>query len=87
MTAAARHVTMVFGVLLALTVAALCFTTSAAHDLLSSRGAAAIAGGLAFVKAWFVVRDFMELNGTVLWRAMNGWFAVVGVVCLALILR
>lgn len=87
MSTETRHVTVVYGGLLVLTLAALWFLTDSSHDLLSGRGAAAGAAAIAFVKAWLVARDFMELRGTVLWRWVNAWFALVGTVCLVLVLR
>ncbi len=83
----ARRVQVVLVLLIALTVGALWFTTDMAHDLLSGRGAAAAAAAVAFVKARFVAMDFMELRGTRIQPLMDGWLAVVGVVCLVLVLR
>ncbi|GAA1750342.1 cytochrome C oxidase subunit IV family protein [Aeromicrobium alkaliterrae] len=82
-----RRVQAVFVLLVTLTLVALWFTTSSAHDLLSGRGAAAVAAAVAFVKARFVALEFMELRGTRVQPLFDGWLAVVGVVCLVLVLR
>jgi hypothetical protein len=55
--------------------------------VLSMRGAAAAAAVIALVKARYVAMDFMELRGTAVARYADAWFAIVGVVCLVLILR
>ena len=82
-----RGVAVVLSLLLLLTAVALWFTGVGARELLSARGAAAAAACLAFVKAWFVAMDFMELRGT-RWQAVfTGWLALVAVVSLVLILR
>lgn len=77
----------VYVLLLVLAVVALALSTSAAHDLLSGRGAAAVAAGIALVKARFVAQDFMELRGTGAGRVMDAWLAVVGAVSIVLVLR
>lgn len=82
-----RHVLGVYGALVVLTLVALWFATDPVHDLLSGRGAAAVAAAVAFVKARFVALDFMELRGTRFQPWFDGWLAVVGVVCLVLVLR
>lgn len=82
-----RRVQAVFVLLVTLTLVALWFTTSSAHDLLSGRGAAAVAAAVAFVKARFVAMDFMELRGTRVQPLMDAWLAAVGTVCLVLVLR
>lgn len=83
----ARRVQAVLVLLIALTIGALWFTTDTAHDLLSGRGAAAVAAAVAFVKARFVALDFMELRGTRVQLLMDAWLALVGTVCLVLVLR
>lgn len=82
-----RRVQVVLGVLVVLTLVALWFTTTPAHDLLSGRGAAAVAATIAFIKARFVALEFMELRGTRVQPLFDGWLAVVGAVCLVLVLR
>ncbi|MCV7221731.1 cytochrome C oxidase subunit IV family protein [Mycolicibacterium elephantis] len=87
MTADKRWVGVVYGVLVVLTVGALAFTSGTVHEILSPRVAAAGAAALAFVKAWLVAMDFMELRGTALRRWAGAWFLVVGLLCIVLILR
>ncbi|ORB30333.1 cytochrome C oxidase subunit IV family protein [Mycolicibacterium parafortuitum] len=82
-----RRVGAVYAALLAMSVVALLFATGLVHDVLSARVAAAGAAVIAFVKAWMVAMDFMELRGTPLQRWAQGWFVVVAGICLALILR
>ncbi|BBW99665.1 hypothetical protein BST36_21510 [Mycolicibacterium moriokaense] len=87
MIAARRRVIVVYGVLVALTLVALVFTTGSVHEVLSPRVAAACAAVIAFGKAALVAMDFMELRGTPLQRWAQVWFVVVGLVCIVLILR
>ncbi len=81
-----RPFTVYVGLVLA-TLVALTLSTQHAHELLSARGAAAIAALIAFVKARYVALDFMELRGTVMQRAFDTWLLVVGICSLALVIR
>ncbi|MGE0217930.1 cytochrome C oxidase subunit IV family protein [Mycolicibacterium sp.] len=87
MTEERRRISLVYAVLVALTFGALLFAAGPVHDVLSARVAAAGAAVLAFVKAWLVAMDFMELRGSTFQRWVQVWFGVIAVVCVVLILR
>lgn len=73
--------------LVVLTLAATLLTTGPVRDLASVRVLSSVAAGLAFVKARFVVLDFMDLRRTALQRALDVWLLVVGAAAVALLLR
>lgn len=73
--------------LVLVTVLSLGLTSDAMHNLLSLRGAAAAAAVIAFIKARYVVLDFMELRGTAMQMPFDLWLFVVGTLSLVLTLR
>lgn len=73
--------------LVIVTVLSLALTSDAMHNLLSLRGAAAAAAVIAFIKARYVVLDFMELRGTAMQLSFDLWLLVVGTISLVLTLR
>lgn len=73
--------------LVIVTVLSLGLTSDAMHNLLSLRGAAAAAAVIAFIKARYVVLDFMELRGTAMQLSFDLWLLVVGTISLVLTLR
>jgi len=75
------------GLLVLLTLVATLLTTDPVRDLASVRVLSSVAAGLAFVKARFVVLDFMDLSETVLQRVLDVWLLVVGAAAVALLLR
>lgn len=77
----------VLGILVVLTFLALLLTAPAVTDLASAKALSAAAAVLAFVKARYVALDFMDLRATVLQRVLDGWLGVVGLACVALLLR
>lgn len=82
-----RRADLVFAGLLVATVATVWFTTRTAHDLLSVRGAAVAVVVVAFVKAHFVVADFMGLRRTPTGRVFDAWLVAVCAGCVVLTLR
>jgi hypothetical protein len=78
---------IVFLGLLLATLIAVTLNSHAAHHLLTASGAAAVAATIAFVKARFVVSDFMDLRGTLLQRLFDVWLVVACVGSIALLLR
>jgi len=87
MTTSVGRLSVVFVALVVVTVISLGLTSDAMHDLLSLRGAAAVAAVIAFIKARYVALDFMELRGTAMQMPFDIWFLVVGAASLALTLR
>ena len=85
-TALARTDLVFIGLVLATLVAVL-LTTTAAHDLLTAHGAAAVAAVIALTKARFVVSDFMDLRGTAVQWLFDAWIVLVGGMSIALLLR
>lgn len=82
-----RSPRLVLALLVVLTFAALTLTTAPLQDLLGIREAAALAAVLAFVKARFVVSDFMELRGSRQQWLFDVWVIVVGAGSVVLFLR
>jgi len=53
----------------------------------SKRGISAAIAIIAFIKARYVVLDFMELRGTKIMRLFDAWLLLACTVCVLLILR
>ncbi|MDH1440499.1 cytochrome C oxidase subunit IV family protein [Pseudomonas sp. GD03721] len=87
MTTSVTRLGAVFIGLVLITSLSLGFTSDAMHGLLSLRGAAAAAAVIAFIKARYVVLDFMELRGTAMQLPVDLWLLVVGAISLVLTLR
>lgn len=87
MTTSVTRLGAVYVGLVVVTVLSLGLTSDAMHNLLSLRGAAAAAAVIAFIKARYVVLDFMELRGTAMQMSFDFWLLVVGTVSLVLTLR
>ena len=85
--AAIARTDIVFVGLVLATLVAVLLATTAARDLLTAPGAAAIAAVIAFAKARFVVSDFMDLRGTALQWLFDAWIVLVGGMSIALLLR
>lgn len=87
MNAIARAQIVLIG-LIAATAVSLVLTTPSIVDAFGARQVGATAALIAFVKAHFVARDFMELRKhPELMCLFNVWFAVVGVGALVLFIR
>jgi hypothetical protein len=78
---------IVYICLMAVTILSLGLTSDMAHSVLSVRAVAIIAAIIAFVKARYVVLEFMELRGTMMQRAFDLWLLVVCVGSLTLAFR
>lgn len=87
MTTSVTRLSAVFIGLVLITALSLGFTSDAMHGLLSLRGAAAAAALIAFIKARYVMLDFMELRGTAMQLPFDLWLLLVGGICLVLTLR
>lgn len=73
--------------LMVATLMAMALSTGEARDLLGVHGAAGLATVIAFVKARYVMLDFMELRNTGMQRGFDVWLLAVGLGSLALIVR
>jgi hypothetical protein len=78
---------IVYICLMSITLASLCLTSHAVHNWLSLRGVTSIAAVIAFIKARYVMLEFMELRGTSMQLAFDLWLFIVGVSSIALALR
>lgn len=87
MTPSVTRLKIVYIGLVIVTILSLGLTSDFAHSLLSARTVACIAAVIAFIKARFVVAEFMELRGTTMQRVFDVWLLVVGIGSLALAFR
>lgn len=80
MNPSVRRINIVYFCLVAITILSVGLTTDMAHSLFSARTVAGMAAILAFIKARYVMLEFMELRGTLMQRVFDCWLLIA---CLA----
>lgn len=78
---------IVYIVLMIVSVISLGLTSDIAHSALSVRSVECVAAVIAFIKARYVMLEFMELRGTLMQLVFDVWLLVAGVGSLLLAFR